>query len=89
MAKLAVIILFVSFYSIFATNCDPDDLECHEKKKYTRGLLDNNFLNIFLIEKIKEQNEPDQKWGKYLEKIRDALSVYQECESTNCSCYKK
>lgn len=72
MAKLAVIIAFVSFYSIFATNCDPDDLECHEKKKYTR-----------------EQNEPDQKWGKYLNKINEALSVYQECESTNCSCYKE
>jgi hypothetical protein len=31
--------------------------------------------------------EENKKWNKYLKKINKALKEYQECESSNCSCY--
>ena len=29
------------------------------------------------------------KWDKYLKLVEEALKNYQECESSNCSCYKR
>lgn len=47
MVKLAVFVLLISFHSIFTTKCDPDDVECHEKQKYTRGIQKTNFIQYF------------------------------------------
>lgn len=55
------------------------------------------FLSLCLF--FKEENEPvadenkdkntNNKWKKYLDLIEKALADYNECESQNCSCYKK
>ena len=50
-------------------DCAENDVECHEKAKYTQ--------------------EENSKWKKYLDQIDDALRVYEPCESSNCSCYRK
>jgi EGF-domain serine glucosyl/xylosyltransferase len=49
--------------------CAENDIECHEKSKYTK--------------------EENVKWKKYLDQIDDALRLYEPCESSNCSCYRK
>ena len=62
--------------------CAKDDIECHEKAKYRR-------------EENEEKQEDEQeiknkkKWKKYLDQIEQALKEYEECQSTNCSCYKR
>ena len=61
--------------------CAKDDIECHEKAKYRR-------------EENEKQQQDDQevknkKWKKYLDRIEQALNEYEDCQSTNCSCYKR
>jgi len=44
--------------------------------------------NTPAVEENKETNT-NNKWKKYLDLIEKAVSDYKECESQNCSCYKK
>jgi hypothetical protein len=56
-------------------------------------------LNCNPFSFLKEENEPvaeekkektaNNRWKKYLNLIEKALADYKECESQNCSCYKK
>ena len=72
--KFIAVLLFAIVGSCYcALKCAEHDVECHEKAKYTR-----------------EENEKgeDQKWKKYLSLIEKALNEYNECEFSNCSCYK-
>ena len=68
---IASLLLLSSINGIASLKCAEDDLECHEKLKYT-----------------KEENA-SEKWGKYLKLIEKAVNEYEECSSTNCSCYSK
>lgn len=77
--NLKTFILFVILLNLISfmcsMNCKQDDLECHEKAKYT---MEEN-----------EPIVSNTKWKKYIDMIDLALKDYVECTSTNCSCYKK
>lgn len=59
-----------------ASKCDADDIECHEKAKYSKD------------ENEPTGGEEKNKWQKYTSQIDEAMKVYEPCMSSNCSCHK-
>ena len=50
-------------------------------------------MNLKKLYVFKEENEANEvnseKWKKYLDLIDKAMANYEECVSSNCSCFKK
>jgi hypothetical protein len=51
-------------------------------------------LFCFVSLEAKTQSEgvkvaENKKWKKYLKLIEKAMADYEECQSTNCSCYNR
>ena len=84
MLRNLIIFLTLFALSVSATNCSKncaeDDLECHEKLKYTKEENQEQEIAPAVV---------PNKWQKYIDKINKALAEYKECKSTNCSCYKR
>lgn len=66
-------------------------------KNILKVLLNISFYIVLNVDSTKsdlflEHNEPtvkSTKWDKYLKLVEEALKNYQECEVSNCSCYKR
>jgi hypothetical protein len=99
-----VLLLVVAHLGSFtlATKCAQNDIECHEKAKYNKGkcerrrtffspILSFSFLFKEANMPVKESSSANdgKKWKKYLDLIEKALKDHKECESSNCSCYKR
>lgn len=66
------------------------------KRQNIQKVLQTNPFKTYILKLIiqfkkKEKNESERpvKWKKYYDLIDKALANYKECESENCSCYKK
>jgi hypothetical protein len=41
------------------------------------------------VVEVEEEVKVNKKWKKYLKLIDKAMASYEECQSTNCSCYNR